>query len=74
MVMTGSMAVYRLSFAMVIFFAIFMILTINVKSSTSYRGYLHNGLVGASLTKSCIAQYSFRLGFGFSRSYCSFAW
>ncbi len=43
LVMTGSMAVYRLSFAMVLFFTIFMILTVGVKSSSSYRGYLHNG-------------------------------
>lgn len=41
--MTGSMAVYRLSFAMVLFFSIFMMLTIGVKTSSSYRGMLHNG-------------------------------
>lgn len=43
--MTGSMAVYRLSFAMVLFFAILMILTVGVKTSVSYRGYIHNGYV-----------------------------
>jgi len=44
-VFTGPIAVYRFSFAMVLFFFIFMIITLGVSTSNSFRAHLHNGLV-----------------------------
>ena len=62
--MTGSMAVYRLSLAMVLFFAIFMILTVGVKTSSSYRGYLHNGFwLFKFILFACLIVVSFKVPF-----------
>lgn len=64
MVMTGSMAVYRLSLAMVLFFAIFMILTVGVKTSSNYRGYLHNGFwLFKFILFACLIVVSFKVPF-----------
>lgn len=41
---TGPIAVYRFSLAMILFFFIFMLLTVGVSTSRSTRGLIHNGL------------------------------
>jgi len=40
---TGPIAVYRFSFAMVMFFGIFSIFTLGVSNSRSIRAHIHNG-------------------------------
>lgn len=40
---TGPIAVYRFSFAMVLFFGIFSLLTLGVSTSRSIRAHIHNG-------------------------------
>ncbi len=40
---TGPIAVYRFSFAMVMFFGIFSLLTLGVSTSRSVRAHFHNG-------------------------------
>ena len=40
---TGSLIVYRISFALVLFYLGFMIATARVKTSKSFRAKLHNG-------------------------------
>ena len=41
--LTGPIAVYRFSFAMVLFFSSLMVLTLGVSTSKSFRAKLHNG-------------------------------
>ena len=40
---TGPIAVYRFSFAMVLFFSILSLTTLGVSTSTSFRARIHNG-------------------------------
>lgn len=46
--LVGYRAVYRVSFAMAVFFALFSLLMIKVKSSKDPRAAVHNGYVGIS--------------------------
>ena len=41
--LTGPIAVYRFSFAMVLFFSSLMVLTLDVSTSKSFRAKIHNG-------------------------------
>ena len=41
--LTGPIAVYRFSFAMVLFFSSLMVLTLGVSTSKSFRAKIHNG-------------------------------
>lgn len=42
-VYSGPIAVYRFSLAMVLFYFTFMMLTLGVSTSRTFRAYLHNG-------------------------------
>ncbi len=41
--LTGPIAVYRFSFAMVLFFSSLMVLTLGISTSKSFRAKIHNG-------------------------------
>jgi hypothetical protein len=69
----SSLFVYKLSFGMIIFFFILMILTIGVKTSDDYRAKLHNGfwLVKIFALLSLIV-FCFQIPFHNSLSICKY--
>ena len=51
--LVGYGAVYKIGFAFTCFFLVWIILTIGIKSSTSFRGRLHNGIWGVKIVMIC---------------------
>jgi len=66
---TGSLIVYRISFAMFLFYLIFMLVTARVKTSKSFRAKLHNGFwLWKILLICCLTSIAFKCSFnGFWR-------